>query len=164
MGPHYAKENWRDHNRVILLDRNYYHSSNDFISIGWMNKGGGRDFVEGTGRKPPEIKKTTGNKSIFLSDYNGIIESADIIRFHPENSKSKNSLSDDLKLCNRATGYNTTALVKAALEGLEINCKGKTSILKNKNWLNLLPYADWHYNEIISGEVWEHLQLSMNQA
>lgn len=159
LGPNYAKAKWINHNRVILLDRNYYLSCSDHVSIGWMNKEGGRDFKVGTGKKDLIIREPNGIKSLFLADYNGVIEKADIVRLHPANKKHKTTLYEDINNCNRATGYNTTALVEAALNGLKITCKGNTSILNNKNWLKLLPYANWHYNEIKSGEVWEHLQL-----
>jgi len=128
-----------------------------------MNKKGGQDIGLGSGRKKIILKETTGTKSLFLADYNGIIEQADIIRLHPANQKSKNTLIEDLKLCGSATGYNSTALVKAALNGLKITCKGDTNILNQKNWIELLPYANWNYKEIESGELWEHLQLLHHQ-
>lgn len=159
LGPNYAKQKWINHDRVILLDRNYYLSSADHVSIGWMNKNGGRDFKLGTNKKELFKRESKGSKSIFLADYNGVSENADIIRLHPENYKYKTTLQEDIAKCNRAIGYDTTALIEAALSGLKITCKGKTSILLNDNWLELLPYANWSYNEIESGEVWEHLQL-----
>lgn len=123
-----------------------------------MNNLGGRDFVMGVGKQLPEIKKSCGTLSLFLADYNGVCESANIIRMHPENKKNVMSLVDTLLLCDRATGYNTTALVMAALYGLKITCKGNTNILNDPNWLALLPYADWSYEQIESGELWEHLR------
>jgi len=158
LGPNYAKANWINHDRVILLDRNFYNSYLDHVSIGWMNKNGGRDYKVGAGRKALIIREPHGTKSLFLADYNGITEPADIVRLHPCNETHKSTLQHDINQCNRAIGYNSTALVEAALCGLEITCKGKNSILTNDNWLELLPYANWHYNEIESGEVWEHLQ------
>ena len=123
-----------------------------------MNKSGGRDFKAGTGKKELIIREPIGSKSLFLADYNGITEHADIIRLHPANKKYPESLQHDINQCDRATGYETTALVQAALSGLKITCKGKNNILLDPNWLELLPYANWNYNEIESGETWAHLQ------
>jgi len=47
-----------------------------------------------------------------------------------------------------AIGYQTSALVTAGLEGLKVICKDKRNIMYNQNWLELLPYADWHYSEM----------------
>jgi len=159
LGPHYAKQHWLKHERVILLDRCYYNSSHNHVSVGWMNNIGGRDFKLGSGKDKLKTLEPIGNKSLFLADYNGVVENADIVRLHPENCRYETSLQDSINECNRATGYETTSLVQAALCGLEINCKGNTSILKKDNWLELLPYANWSYDEIRSGELWQHLQL-----
>ncbi len=123
-----------------------------------MNTIGGRNYKIGIGRKKLRINEPKGNSSLFLADYNGIKEQADIIRLHPANQKYESTLQNDIDKCNRATGYNTTALIQAALSGLKINCKGSNSILLNENWLELLPYANWNYNEIKNGDVWEHLR------
>jgi len=143
----------------VLLDRCYYGDTRNHVSIGWMNKFGGRDIKLGSGRNKLILREPIGTQSLFLADYNGVIEQADIVRLHPANQKSKTTLIEDIKRCGTATGYNTTALVKAALNGLKITCKGNNNILNEKNWIELLPYANWNYDEIKSGEVWEHLQL-----
>lgn len=127
-----------------------------------MNQQGGRNFFVGTGRKPPEIIPSYGKQSVFLADYNGVVEKADIVRLHPSNKRYSETLDKTLARCDRATGYNTTALVHAALRGLTITCKGKNSILKNENWYQLLPYANWSYTEIQNGELWQHLQLLLS--
>lgn len=158
LGSNYAKHHWLNHDRVVLLDRCYFGDTRNHISIGWMNKKGGRNFTIGEGRKKLYIRDPIGDQSIFLADYNGVIEQADIIRLHPANKQYNTTLSEDLRQCNSAIGYNSTALVKAALQGLKITCKGEQNILNQKNWLELLPYANWNYNEILSGEVWAHLQ------
>jgi len=80
-GPHYAKHQWLNHPRVILLDRAYYHQerlgkwiSMDWVSLGWMNSDGGRDFNIGVGREPCQRKDETDNeRSIFLADHNGAL-------------------------------------------------------------------------------------------
>lgn len=169
-GPHYAKDIWLNHPNVILLDVAYYHPertthprSMDWVSIGWMNEKGGRDFIKGAGRKSPEIGETQGTKTLFLADFNGPIEQADTIRLHPANKKYPDKLEDVFKEHGTAIGYNTSALVQAGLAGLKIICKSEINIMAQPNWLELLPYAEWNYTEIKSGELWEHLLLSRRQ-
>jgi len=130
----------------------------DWVSLGWMNKDGGCDYKEGEGRKKPyTLKFYRPERTIFLADYNGTVEDADVVRLHPDNKKYDKTLKYDLIRCSKAIGYQTSALVQAGLLGLEIDCRDKTNIMYQDNWLELLPYADWHYSEIQSGEAWEHL-------
>mgnify|MGYP000182559418 CR=1 FL=1 len=125
-----------------------------------MNKRGGRYFGVGTGRKKPTKRaRGSGTGSIFLADYDGPIEKADTIRLHPDRQRYDESITDALRRHRTAIGYRTTALVNAALEGLDIVCKDENSIMAQPNWLELLPYADWHFSEIQNGDIWEHLQL-----
>ena len=165
-GPHYAKSYWQKekHPRVLYLDSAYYHDehsgkwhSTDYISLGWMNQYGGRDFISGKGKRIPEKAINKGRGTIFLADYNGPIEQADTIRFHPAQQKSDIPLIDDLKRHKKAIGYSTKALVRAALLGLDVIAKDEQHILNQPNWIELLPYADWHYSDIQSGAFWEHL-------
>jgi hypothetical protein len=161
------------HPRVLMIDRAYIPehqfksgewASEDWISIGWMNAQGGRDFTAGSGRPRPSIKNNaSGHKTIFLADYDGPIEEADTIRLHPAQATNEKSLLESLHEHRTAIGYNTTALVTAALEGLDIICKSQQNIMSQENWIDLLPYADWHYSEIQKGETWQHLQSSLNQ-
>ena len=131
----------------------------DWISAGWMNDDGGRTFKRGAGRRPPEPEiKRTGCGTIFLADYGGPIEQADTVRLHPAGTSHTESLHQALHRHAIAVGYQTTALVTAALQGLEVICKDHRNIMAQPNWLELLPYADWHYSEIESGELWAHLQ------
>lgn len=165
-GPHYALNYWKDHPKVILLDRALWHQekpekwhSMDWVSAGWV-KNGKRIFKSGCGRKSP--KQKTGNNgtgSIFLADYYGPVEQADTIRLHPLRERNKEPLLDCLHRHARAVGYNTTALITAGLEGLEIDCKSQDSIMYQSNWLESLAYTDWRYDEIESGELCTHLQL-----
>ena len=163
-GPHYALDMWKGH-KTILLDRAYYHEgvskwkSMDWVSLGWLRPDGGRYFRVGSGRTSPVPKdpKSEGG-TIFLADYEGPIERADTVRLHPAKEDHKESLVDVLGRHKRAIGYCTTALATAGLEGLEIICKDKRNIMYEDNWLELLPYADWRYDEIMNGDAWEHLR------
>jgi hypothetical protein len=166
-GPHYAKKRWLGH-RTILIDRAIipYHQvrsrwdSEDWLSIGWMNKDGGRHYQLGSGRKHIERKDRRSERgTIFLADYNGPVELADTVRLHPAREASSRPLLDDLRRHAIAIGYTTSALVTAGLEGLEVICREPTNIMNRPDWLEVLPYADWRYDEIQSGAVWEQLQL-----
>lgn len=163
-GPHYAKHFWLNHPHTILLDRCHYRGNPESVSIGWMDQGGGRIWHKGEGRPPPEIRyNASGDKTIFLAEYHGVTERADTIRRHPADETHDRDLIEVLREHRTAIGYNTSSLVTAALEGLDIVCKSKQNIMSQDNWLELLPYSDWYLSEIESGEVWEHLQSSPNQ-
>lgn len=130
----------------------------DWVSLGWLREDGGRRFMLGTGRESPAIEdRPTEGGAIFLADYGGPIEPADTVRRHPAEEQHRETLRQALRRHRTAVGYQTTALVTAALAGLEIVCKDPRNILAEPNWLELLPYADWHWSEIESGAAWEHL-------
>jgi len=141
-----------DHQRISKW------ASEDWVSLGWMRTDGSRDFRLGTGREPPRIEAgPPGRGTIFLCDYDGPIEQADTVRLHPARHRSKEPLPDALRRHARAVGYQTSALVQAGLMGLEVVCKDPRNIMAQPNWLDLLPYADWHYSEIQSGEAIAHV-------
>jgi len=133
----------------------------DWVSIGWLRPDGGRRFRVGSGRAVPviESRPDTGG-TIFLADYGGPIEQADTVRRHPAEEASGETLHAALRRHRTAIGYGTTALVSAALAGLEVICKDARNIVSELNWLELLPYADWHWSEIENGDALEHLWKS----
>jgi len=148
-----------------MVDRALWHQekpekwrSMDWVSAGWI-RNGRKLFRSGSGRKPPQPKTgNTGTGSVFLADYYGAVGQADTIRLHPERETNPEPLLDCLHRHARAIGYNTTALITAGLEGLEIECKSPDSIMSQPNWLELLAYTDWNYSEIKSGALWDHLR------
>jgi hypothetical protein len=164
-GPHYAKSVWQGHEKAVLLDCAYYHEersgrwhSTDWVSLGWMREDGSRCFRAGAGRKPPQIEaRPSEGGTIFLADFGGVIEPADTVRRHPADEAPAEPLRAVLRRHRKAIGYRTTALVTAALCGLEIVCRDARNILSETGWLELLPYADWHWSEIASGAAWDHL-------
>ena len=161
-GPHYAFNCFK---KVIMIDRALWHQdppnkwhSMDWVSVGWVENGK-KLFKSGSGRKPPKPKNgNSGRGTLFLADYDGPTEYADTIRLHPARKQYKEQLHDCLRRHAKAIGYNTSALVTAALEGLEVECKSQESIMSKHNWLELLAYTDWKYSEIENGELWDHLQ------
>lgn len=161
LGPHYAKRQWRDHPRVILLDRCYYRGDPEHVSLGWMRPDGGRDWWVGEGRSPPVIMNEAGERgTIFLCDHSAASVSGhyDAIRMHPTHSPAPEmALEDQLRHFAKAVGLRTSALVTAALMGLEVESCWPPHILNHDNWLRILPYADWSEDEIAAGDAWAHL-------
>jgi len=146
---------------VIALDRDYYRGNPDNVSLGWLRADGGRDFRMGRYRTPPvPLPHKCSKASIFLADYNGRIDyDADEIRLHPSTSgPPRLTLDEALQPYGVAIGYRTSALVTAALAGLRVVCRDKRNIMARPDWLDILPYADWHKSDIESGDAWEHLR------
>ncbi|MBT8123908.1 MAG: hypothetical protein KJO81_03675 [Gammaproteobacteria bacterium] len=165
-GNWYAKKIWRNHPRVIYLDRCYYLGNPEHVSLGWMTSNGGRKFRKGSGRKLPKCAKTkTGYQTIFLADYDGpqapkktdYLGHIDSIRYHPVRMKAREPLKDVLDRNDQAVGYMSTALVTAGLMGLKVTALDKRNIMAREDWLEILPYADWHLDEIGSGDAIDHL-------
>ena len=162
-GPHYAKSRWEG-DKTILLDSAYYHDeksgkwvSTDWVSLGWLGADGEPIFEQGEGREPPEIQENHGTGTIFLADYGGPYEAADTLRYHPAEKTPPEPLPQALARHKTAIGYKTAALVRAALMGLDVISRKPNHIINNPDWLIKLPYIDWRYDEIQSGEAWEHL-------
>jgi len=132
--------------------------SDPCVSLGWMTPTGGRTFTKGEGRPPPEVETNTGTGTIYLCKYGESQPSCyEVVRGHPLDEKPAESLQNTLRKYRKAVGRDTTSLVSAALLGLEIKCLDPDYILNDPDWLEKLPYADWHYSEIESGEAIEHL-------
>lgn len=167
LGPHYALRYWspRAHD-VLLLDRCFYRGDPEHVSLGWLQTDGGRFWRVGEGRAPLEIVRQWRHIGrIFLADFNGpqTIGNVDRCRAHPARAVGPAvALEDDLRRHHVAIGYRTTALVTAALMGLQVHSLWAPHILNRPNWLELLPYADWSHGEIASGEAWEHLRHDRN--
>ena len=169
-GPNFAYREWLGKPNVLMIDRAFWHpektglwQSMDWISIGWLQPNGSRIFNIGNGRKAPEVasRKSEGG-TIYLRDYQSDYEEeADTVRYHPSERKSEETLDQALERHSVAIGYKTSALVTAALKGLEVICKDERNIMSEPNWLELLPYADWHFSEIQSGEALECLWSSL---
>ncbi|MGW8180404.1 MAG: hypothetical protein ACWGQW_16835 [bacterium] len=164
-GPHYAKNQWLGA-KTIWLDKRFYKEdvkpigmfSDPCVSLGWMTPTGGRVFTRGEGKEPPEIETHTGCGTIYLCNYGEIApQGYDAYRRHPDEEKPADSLRQALESYQKAAGRDTTSLIAAALMGLDIECLDPDYILNDPDWLEKLPYADWSYKEIVSGEAIDHL-------
>jgi len=167
-GPHYALDYWHKHPNVLMIDRAYLPNhqiasskwkSEEWLSIGWLNPEGDRDYPQTMLRDELEIaERPISDKTVFLADYDGPVCEADTIRWHPVEKTSDESLHDCLRRHYKAIGFRTTAFISAALEGLEIECLNSSHILNKPNWQELLKFTDWNFNDIQSGEAWAHLR------
>lgn len=98
-----------------------------------------------------------GGKSIYLADYHGPqhIEGVDGVRLHPNRARPSEPLEAELARYDKAVGGVTTALTVAALNGLLVHCTDPRGLMSRPDWLEVLPYVDWHMDEIENGDVWE---------
>ena len=141
-----------------MIDRCFYRGDPSNVAVNWLDSDGNKLYRSGAGREPPEVtSRPVGSRTIYLADYGCDVEPADTVRRHPADEAPTESLFDALDRHDIAIGHSSTALVKAALMGLKTMVRDKNHILNQKNWLNLLPYSDWHKSEIESGKTWEFL-------
>jgi len=169
-GNHYAKDRWVGH-QTLWLDKRFYRNdpkppgmhSDPCVSLGWMTPTGGRKFTKGEGRPPPDVETNTGEGTIYLCEYGERPpvggDRFDLVRRHPQDETPPEPLTHALRRHKKAVGQNTTALVEAALLGLEIECLDPEYILNEPDWLELLPYADWRYDEFDKAieHLWQRL-------
>ena len=161
----------------------------DFTMINWL-RGGEKLFdwrPNNAERYYPELKPWKhGKRLLVLCDYDEDGEKyaalarphyEDIeIRKHPSNEGEAEGLIDALEKFDLAIGGKTTALVKAAIEGLPVFCTDKSSpvypvssTIKHPRragrieWINSLSWHNWSKQEIKSGEAWQHIRSSLNQ-
>ena len=167
IGPHYAKHQWINHSRTILVDRAFW-GDPECVSIGWLNPDGGRKYpqkMDDAREKPDLMPQKTGRKVIELEDY-GVKTTGDHpVRRHPL-GKPCRALEDELSEYDTAIGHNTTALVTAAIIGLRVvtakTCAAYPVSLgvqstSREQWLNDISYANWYNHEIASGDAVEFL-------
>lgn len=157
LGPWYAKWAFIGLPNVILLDRAYYRPDPINVAFGWMDLKGNLIYNKGEGRSPPRIDQNCGEGTIYLCDYDGPIEQHDAIRYHPSAKTEQLPLKTQLAFYKNAIGYRTTALVTAGIMGLNVTTRDPSFVMNFPNWLELIPYVDWGYDEIKSGEAWSYL-------
>lgn len=159
IGPHFAK--WPD---ALMLDRAYW-GDPDCVSVHWLKDG---EKVRTTGNPyrahPDFMPYKVGNREIYLCDYGEKwgLESDITVRYHPAQSTPRMPLMDELERHDIATGRRTTALVDAALMGLEVRTDDPHSPvwpIRNKTgdreqWLRDLAWHNWSKDEIINGSMW----------
>jgi hypothetical protein len=185
-GPWYALDRWAAHPRTILIDRAYW-GDPDCVSIGWLLPDGGRYYAAAM---PPDRWRASGQElrplreggeSLLLGDYpedrrayRRQMALHGIRRFRPHPSAAAwpdcpaEILTGDLAAIltdyGTAYGYKSTALVLAALHGLNIVALDPRAITARwarehrEAWCYDLAYAQWSLAEIAAGHAWEHLR------
>lgn len=160
LGPWYALDRWRHHERVLYIDRAYW---NDplAVSIHWLRDGEKVRPHHTAPRDYPQFRPyKEGSKAIYLCDY-GELPPQDwtgAVRRHP-GGRPKITLEEALEGYHIAAGRRTTALVTAAIEGLTIDTDDLYSPVwpirgggDRAQWLNDLAWHNWSQDEIASGE------------
>ena len=171
---------------VLWLDRCFFGHYRYDLSIGWLNADGSRDFKNknmsfGKGELPELKPKKEGRDcAIVFGDYG--MDPKPLVQLarrefgrtyykpHPAETGQtspclapKWSLSQCWELANVAVGHSSTVLVEAELNGLHVHstdphhvCQS-TELEGRQVWLNRLSWSQWSMEEIVNGDVWEHL-------
>ena len=142
-GPHFALDRWRNHPRVIMIDRAYW-GDPEYIRMGWLQKDGSLKYARGTSKRdrPACLPwKTREQSCLILADYgqecNGIVAQAYDrfghvrVRRHPaEGTPSPNvSLESELMLTDVVVGHSSTALVEAIVLGVPVICTDPRNVV-----------------------------------
>jgi hypothetical protein len=168
--------------------RDYRTAGNHILLLLQRNGGwsmGGKDIQDWANETIAELRKYT-DRPIVIRPHPGDKTSKEIVR--PDNphcrikfsnnvTLSNNlNLIDDLKNCWAAINYNSSPVVGAAIEGYPIfvTDTGKsqcaeiantdlslieTPILYNRqDWVNRLSMFHWNFDELKSGECWNHMK------
>ena len=166
-GPWFALDKWRHAPRVLYIDRAYW-GDPDRVCVHWLRQG---EKIYGACMDyrpiPTVIPYRNSQKRIYLCDYGQEPEGDyDAIRRHPADGDALRSLMDDLDGYGIAIGRRTTALVTAAIAGLEIITSDRHSPVwpisgrrgGREQLLTRLAWHNWSLDEIERGYAWEHLK------
>ena len=142
-GPHFAYNQWKHHDKVLMIDRAYW-GDPDCVSIAWLQPDGTRKFASGEARrdkptlyewKPtwsiPSLKEI---RCIVLADYGqDVTETVKQaskrfpsvqVRLHPADCKEPRplTLEDDVKWADVIVGHSSSALFEAIRYGTPVIC------------------------------------------
>ena len=185
-GPWYALPTWQGKPNVLWLDRCFYGNARDYVSLGWLNADGSRDFrntdkTEGKGILP-ELKSSKKRRlcAVVFGDYGGdprehlkyARKKYDSVWFRPHPSDTglspylplRGELSSVWQIGDVAIGHSSTVLVDAEINGLFVESTDPRHVVHHNGdreaWLKRLSWAQWHLDELANGSFWEHLCLS----
>ena len=184
-GPHYALSAWRDHPRVLLLDRAYWGDSYGYVSLRWMFKGVPHyprarsvDRWQRCGAHLMPLKEAD-HRIMLLGDFAspptaGFIEAHGITAYRPHPHAQPwgqcwiplvtGALWGSFSDFTVAHGFATSTLVTAGLAGLNIIAHDPQTIAarwrrdSRVEWCHDLAYLNWHGSEIADGSAWEWLR------
>jgi len=161
LGPWFALNQWRFSN-TLYIDRAYW-GDPDHVSVHWLQNGEKVRTKNNPYRWHPNLKPMKkGTRRLYLCDYacnpDGEYET---VRYHPAQISPSRPLIDDLNCHDIAIGRRTTALVDAAIHGLQIETSDPNSpvygITDREQWACDLAWHNWSLNEIESGAMWNAL-------
>ena len=194
IGPWYAFREYRNHPGVLYLDRACWdHPA--YTCINWL-AGGEKVWswgLCGTARNHPQLKprKTEGRRAIVLCDYNEPSYQYEnrlrphfshiTIRKHPAQmgtcGHQPPSLVEQLADHQFAIGKRTSALVTAAIEGLNVFCVDpyspvypvacpvpSLSVASRAAWLRDLSWHHWTPDEIAAGQAWDYFRVLASKS
>lgn len=141
-GPHYARQRWIGHPRVVWLDRCFWGDATQHVSLAWMRSDGSRIFPQGVAesRPSPELQpwKEREESILVLADYGQDISQVlkavrlrfDRVysRYHPADRRPasginiEGELSTALSLVDAVAGHATTAITAAVIAGVPAIC------------------------------------------
>jgi len=183
-GPNYAHANATG--RVIWLDRCWYGSTREWISLGfklgfsrrWFATGDGSRFGAHVAAGHVELApmREPGGFTIALDDFDRTLSrlalSADIWREHPAHRNTAQGLRahehTDLKIalegCSKAICGAGTCAAQAALLGLEIECRdewneGFFAAETRQRWAEQLAWRQFKNEELANGFALELLLI-----
>jgi len=186
-GPYYALNRWKDHPRVLMIDRAWW-GDPACVSIGWLQPDGSRKFA--TGQVPRRIPgmlpwKTRECSVIVLADYGQNISDIRFrasqrfttvkTRLHPSDNPRKwvTTLEADLMLSDVAIGHSGTAIFEAVRLGVPAICTDPANecapVCANAinddlyrgsraAWLHDMSYKQFSLAEIADGTAWRLLK------
>lgn len=172
-GPNYAMRHAPG--MVIWLDRCWYGSTDEWVSLGWRVDSHTRHYCKGEpGRLYRHIqegyvtveKPRTHGGTIVLDDYAQSLRTApgDKYRPHPARGHSDETLAQAMHGYRRAICGAGTCAAQARLAGLDVVCHDRHNVVHGEGrqaWAEALAWKQWHMTEIISGYAIEALLYEM---
>lgn len=189
-GPHFAYEQWKDHPRVLMIDRAWWDDPNS-VSIGWLQPDGSRKFASGLHQRPhpvPEPWKVRECSCLVMADYGQNVSEVEHLakmrftsvktRLHPADSTERHvtTLQTKLRLHDVAIGHAGTSVFDAVMQGVPTICTdplnecmpvcapSTSSVLyrgSRTKWLREMSYKQFTLAEIKDGTAWELLENAL---
>ncbi len=170
LGPWFALKRWQYDPQVLYLDRCYWGDPASVVSLHWLENAEKCSTWNTAPRPVPQVKpyRQGPERAIYLCDY-GEFPPPRFAHFrrHPEDKPGQPTLQQHLEGYTVAHGRRTTALVAAAIEGLQVvsvdrhspvyPISGQTDRCRI-TWLKGLAWHNWSRDEIASGAAWEYLK------
>jgi len=184
-GPWYAYQQWRNHPRVLMIDRAWW-GDPEYVSLGWLQTDGTRKFASGDKPRAKPVYepwKTRDYSCLILADYGQDVSDLYYaasqrfgcvrVRKHPaDETQPVPPLSSAIRLHDAVICGSGTAGFEAIMQGVPTVCLSKNELAPvcsasinadlykgdRDEWLHGMSYKQWSLAEIASGEAWEHLK------